>query len=57
LKPETKAKWAALGPDLRDLIVFSGIAAASYGAWLVYQPAGFVIGGGLMFYLGVWGAR
>ena len=38
-----------------DLVGFVGAALISYGAWLVYQPAGFMTGGaflilGCLFY-------
>lgn len=32
----------ALAPDL---LLVAGAASVSYGAWLAYPPAGFVIGG------------
>lgn len=37
----------ALGlPDrARDIVGLAGAALMSYGAWQVYEPAGFVIGG------------
>jgi hypothetical protein len=33
---------------LRDLAGLSGVGLVSYGAWLVYPPAGFIVGGTLM---------
>ena len=33
---------------LRDLAGLSGVGLVSYGAWLVYPPAGFIVGGSLM---------
>lgn len=47
----------ALLPDLRDLVVFGGIALASYGAWLIFAPAGFIVGGAALFYVGMFGVR
>lgn len=44
-------------PDLRDLVVFGGLALAGYGAWLVYAPAGFIVGGAGLFYVGLFGVR
>lgn len=31
-----------------NLIGLSGVAAMAYGAWLIYQPAGFIVGGILL---------
>lgn len=31
-----------------DLAGFAGAGLISYGAWLIYQPAGFLVGGGLL---------
>lgn len=31
-----------------DFIAFIGIVLVSYGAWLVYPPAGFIVGGVLL---------
>lgn len=33
---------------LRDFAGLSGVGLVSYGAWLVYPPAGFLVGGSLM---------
>ena len=30
---------------LSDIVALFGIAAVSYGAWLAYPPAGFIVGG------------
>ena len=30
---------------IRDLLGLVGVAAMSYGAWLIYEPAGFIVGG------------
>jgi hypothetical protein len=32
----------------RDAAGFAAVASISYGAWLVYQPAGFIVGGSLI---------
>lgn len=40
---------AAAVPDLvRDLIGLAGLALIAYGAWLIYEPAGFIVGGVLL---------
>lgn len=31
-----------------DALLVAGAAMLSYGAWLVYAPAGFLVGGSLM---------
>lgn len=31
-----------------DLAGFAGMAAIAYGAWLIYRPAGFLVGGVLL---------
>lgn len=41
--------WGAIAGLLRDLAGLSGVGLVSYGAWLVYPPAGFIVGGSLMF--------
>lgn len=33
---------------LRDVAMYAGLASVSYGAWLIYQPAGFIVGGALL---------
>jgi hypothetical protein len=40
----------ALAPDL---LLVAGAASVSYGAWLAYPPAGFVIGGAFALYAGL----
>lgn len=36
-------------PDLlRDACGMAGAGAIAYGAWLVYPPAGFIVGGALV---------
>ena len=39
---------AILPTVLRDGAGLAGAGAVSYGAWLVYQPAGFIVGGLLL---------
>lgn len=40
-----------------DLLLISGAALVSYGGWLVYQPAGFIVGGALILIQAVQMAR
>lgn len=39
--------------DIRDIFVFFGIGLTAYGAFLIYQPSGFIVIGLPLFYLGV----
>ncbi len=36
-----------------DSMIVAGAVAVSYGAWLVYDPAGFIVAGLLMAYAGL----
>ena len=38
--------------DLRDVIVFGGIALASYGSYLIFRPAAFIVAGVALFVVG-----
>lgn len=40
-----------------DLAGLAGAAAIAYGAWLVHEPAGFIIGGALLLAAAWLGAR
>lgn len=40
-----------------DGMIASGIGGIAYGAWLVYEPAGFIAGGVLLLAGGVLAAR
>ncbi len=40
---------------LRELVGIAGGGLAGYGAWLHYQPAGYMVGGGLLVILAVVG--
>jgi hypothetical protein len=39
--------------DMRDLFVFGGLAALTYGIAQIHVPAAWIIGGGLTFILGL----
>lgn len=43
-----KALAAALPDLVRDVVGMAGAALVSYGAWQVYQPAGFIVGGAML---------
>jgi hypothetical protein len=38
--------------DLRDVFAFFGLGCAAYGAWLIYPPAGWIVLGAPLFWLG-----
>ncbi len=42
---------------LRDVAGIAGVACVSYGAWSIYHPAGFLVGGALLIAGAVLGAR
>ena len=43
-----RATVAAVPGLLRDLAGLCGVGAVAYGAWLVYPPAGFIVGGSFL---------
>ncbi|MFO1158440.1 MAG: hypothetical protein U1E60_06350 [Reyranellaceae bacterium] len=43
-----RATAAAAPGLLRDLAGLSGVGLVAYGAWLIYPPAGFIVGGSLL---------
>lgn len=51
LKESIRRLWPDI--DLRDLLVFGGIASAGYGISLVYPPAAWIFCGLASFWLGV----
>ena len=44
------AVWG--GFDIKDVFAFGGLAAVSWGLWLVYQPAAFIVTGTALFWMG-----
>jgi hypothetical protein len=42
---------------LPELLIPAGAAAISYGAWCIYQPAGWITGGVLVLLVGIAAAR
>lgn len=42
---------------LFDLFGLTGVCLFSYGAWLAWQPAGFIVGGALLMGAAILGAR
>lgn len=43
--------------NLPDLLMIAGAGTLSYGAWLIYEPAGFLVGGVLFLTAGIMTAR
>jgi len=43
-----RAVAAAVPGLVRDIAGLSGVGLVSYGAWLIYPPAGFIVGGCLL---------
>lgn len=42
---------------LPDVLMVAGAAVISYGAWLIYSPAGFLVGGCFALAAGILAAR
>jgi hypothetical protein len=38
----------AVRENARDLVGYGGCAAVAYGAWAIYHPAGYIVGGALL---------
>lgn len=49
--------FAAVPVITRDLVGLAGAGLVAYGAWLIYVPAGFIIGGVLLILAAVLAAR
>lgn len=47
MKQHLQTMLAAAAGWLPDLLIAGGAAGIAYGAWLVYPPAGFIVGGAL----------
>lgn len=46
-------KW----PSFSDVAGLAGVGLLSFGSWLVYRPAGFIVAGALLLTLAVLTAR
>lgn len=55
LKNDLIASLKRLRPDvnMRDVLVFGGIASAAYGINLIYPPAAWIFCGLALFWLGI----
>lgn len=47
----------ALSAGFSDILISAGVAGISVGAWMVYAPAGFIVGGVLLLVGGVLAAK
>ena len=45
IKEKLQAGATLAGVALPDMLIIGGAGLVSYGAWLVYQPAGFTVSG------------
>jgi hypothetical protein len=57
MKKHLQKMLAAAAGLVPDALMTVGAAGLSHGAWLVYPPAGWIVGGGLLLTAGVLGAR
>lgn len=48
LATAVRAIAAAVPGLVRDLAGLGGVGLVSYGAWLIYPPAGYIVGGSLL---------
>ena len=49
---------AAIARDwVPDALLMAGASGIAYGAWLIYAPVGFIVGGALLMLAGWLGAR
>ena len=47
----------ALASFANDALALTGAALVSFGAYEIYRPAGFIVGGALLLAASVYGAR
>lgn len=57
LKAAMKRAAAAAADSAPDAMLVAGAALLSYGAHMIYAPAGFIVGGGLLLFAGWAAAR
>lgn len=57
IKDKILAASKVAGAALPDALMVLGAGGVSFGAWLVYQPAGFIVGGLFTLAAGVLLAR
>lgn len=49
--------WSRVAGWLPDALMVAGTGAVAYGTWLIYEPAGFIVGGVLTVVGGILAAR
>jgi hypothetical protein len=52
-----KTARAAVVSNVPDALLLAGAGSLSYGAWLIYPPAGFLVAGALLLAAGVLASR
>jgi hypothetical protein len=52
-----KEKMSKIGNFLketaRDLMILAGFAAFTYGIWIIFEPAAYIIGGAIIMWLAI----
>lgn len=48
---------ASAASNLPDALMIAGAGGIAYGAWLIHEPAGFIVGGALLLVAGVISAK
>lgn len=52
MSEETAASGPDIGAAVADLCAIGGAGLVSYGAWLIFPPAGFIVGGMILLAFG-----
>ena len=53
----TKGEGVTIREVVADVVVVVGSGLVSYGAWSVYEPIGFIVGGIMVIGLGIFVAK
>lgn len=53
---EAGRRVASIAAMASDLGAIAGAGSVAYGAWLIYPPAGFIVGGSILLTVGIAGA-
>jgi len=53
LRGARESMRGAIAANAPDALMLAGASSLSYGAWLVYPPAGFIVGGLLLLAAGI----
>ncbi len=49
--------WSRIAGLVPDALMVAGTGAVAYGTWMIYPPAGFIVGGVLTVVGGILAAR